>query len=69
METASHEDEPADTGPVPADKPLSAFGQWSRDKILAAARQGVYPVNLDGLTVVPDWLAVMLDPPEDDAEE
>ena len=62
METASHEDEPAG-------KPLSAFGQWSRDKIVAAARQGAYPVDEDGLTVVPDWLADALDQPaEGDAE-
>jgi hypothetical protein len=60
---ASHEDEPAG-------KPLSAFGQWSRDKIVAAARQGTYPVDRDGLTIVQDWLAAVLDPPaEDDAGE
>jgi hypothetical protein len=63
VETASHEDEPAG-------KPLSAFGQWNRDKIVSAARAGVYPVDENGRTSIPDWLANMLDQPaEGDAEQ
>lgn len=68
MTASAHEDEPAGTGPVPAGKPLSAFGKWKRDTILSAARQGVYPVDKDGLTVVPGWLAAMLEPSEESGE-
>jgi hypothetical protein len=73
VETASHDDEPAGTGPVADDaeqqRRRAAFGQWNRDKLLSAALQGTYPVDQDGRTVVPEWLAAMLDPPEGDAEE
>lgn len=70
--SAHEEDEPADTdlvvGEVEQQRRRAAYSQWRRDAILSAARQGVYPVDKDGLTVVPEWLAAMLEPPEESGD-
>jgi hypothetical protein len=71
MTAQEHEDEPAGTDPVvdeaEQERGRKAYSAWWRSKLLSAARAGSFPVDQDGRTVIPDWLAALLELPQEEA--